>query len=279
MTKYSLHMIKNRLKYGLVTSLLIFPLLALSQSNIETRKEIKNDSVYIDFINPFYAPVTFTFKENDSLKGVFITAPKIILKAKDTAQHVVIIPLSLINDTTSINLNHYAKIKGTLGKPDIKPNYKYAYALPYPKGKSYKIMQSFGGKFSHTMEHSKYAIDFAIPVGDTITAAREGVVVLTIDHFKEHGGRDFINKANKIVIMHDDGTFAHYNHLDYQGVLVQNGDYVEKGKPIGISGFTGFSTKPHLHFVVLEEDSKSIPIYFEGLEKKVLKKGKSYKNH
>ena len=143
---------KSRFKYGLVTSLLIFPLLALSQNNIETRKEIKNDSVYIDFINPFYAPVTFTFKENDSLRGVVKTTPKLILKAKDTARHAVIIPLSLINDTTSINLNRYAKIKGTLGEPEITPDYKYAYALPFPKGKSYKIMQSFGGKFSHRSE-------------------------------------------------------------------------------------------------------------------------------
>ena len=278
MIKSNLHIIKIQLQFGLATSLIVFPLLALSQNNIETRKEIKNDSVYIDFINPLYAPVTFTISENDSLKGVYITAPEIILKAKDTAQNIVIIPLSLIIDTTSINLNHYIKTKGTLGEPDISPDYNYTYALPYPKGKSYKIMQSFGGKFSHTMEHSKYAIDFTMPVGDTITAARDGLVVLTIDHFKEHGGRDFMNKANKIVIMHDDGTFAHYDHLDYQGVLVQNGDRVEKGKPIGISGFTGFSTKPHLHFAVLEEDSKSIPVYFEGLEQKVLKKGKTYKN-
>ena len=278
MIKYISHIIIHQFKFGLVTCLLIFPLLVWSQNNIKTRKEIKNDSLYIDFINPFYAPVTFTITENDSLKGVFITAPEIILKAKDTARHVVIIPLSLIKDTTSINLNYYTKIKGTLGKPGITPDYEYAYALPYPKGKSYKIMQSFGGKFSHTMEHSKYAIDFAIPVGDTITAARDGVVVLTIDNYKEHGGRDFMNKANKIVIMHDDGTFAHYDHLDYKGVLVQNGDYIEKGKPIGISGFTGFSTKPHLHFAVLGNGSKSIAIYFEGLEQKVLKKGKAYKN-
>ena len=105
------------------------------------------------------------------------------------------------------------------------------------------------------------AIDFEMPIGDTIVAARGGYVAYTVSHFKERGGKDFTDKANKIIIVHDDGTGANYVHLDTNGVLVNVNDYVTAGQPIGISGFTGHTTKPHLHFVV-RNLNESIPIQF-----------------
>jgi murein DD-endopeptidase MepM/ murein hydrolase activator NlpD len=61
--------------------------------------------------------------------------------------------------------------------------------------------------------------------------------------------------ANHIIIMHNDGTFAIYNHLMRYGVSVNVGDKVKKGYPIGYSGNTGYSSGPHLHFAVFKATS------------------------
>lgn len=56
--------------------------------------------------------------------------------------------------------------------------------------------------------------------------------------------------GNYIVIDHGDGTFGTYWHLQKDGVLVKKGDKVKRGDIIGISGNTGTSSTPHLHFDV-----------------------------
>ena len=60
-----------------------------------------------------------------------------------------------------------------------------------------------------------------------------------------YGGR-----ANFVRILHDDGTMALYAHLATNGALVRVGQQVRAGQRIGLSGTTGFTTGPHLHFVV-----------------------------
>jgi murein DD-endopeptidase MepM/ murein hydrolase activator NlpD len=103
------------------------------------------------------------------------------------------------------------------------------------------------------------------------------VIVRTVDKFKEHGGKEYIKKANLITIQHKDGTLGSYIHLDYKGVLVKVGDHVERGQLIGYSGLTGFTRGPHLHFVVHKQKSISVPVFFEGYENQILKKRKKYK--
>jgi murein DD-endopeptidase MepM/ murein hydrolase activator NlpD len=88
--------------------------------------------------------------------------------------------------------------------------------------------------------------------------------------------RDCVNKGNKILILHADGTIANYVHLDFNGALVDVGDLVTAGQPIGISGMTGFTTIPHLHFVVHKARGETVPVYFQGIGQKALKQGKYY---
>ena len=64
-----------------------------------------------------------------------------------------------------------------------------------------------------------------------------------------------MDKGNFIEIQHDDGTVAHYHHLRLMGVRVEKGQRVEQGELIGLSGNTGYSTGPHLHFAVTKLDS------------------------
>lgn len=159
----------------------------------------------------------------------------------------------------------------------IEPDLDYLYRLPFKKGKRHEISQGFNGKSSHNSQRSRYAIDFQLDVGEPVYAAREGRVVKVIDWFSKKGGKELINAANKIIILHPDGTLAFYVHLDYKGSFVKEGEFVKRGQKIGISGLTGYTRGPHLHFVVRKERDISIPIYFQGYEGKILKQGKRYK--
>jgi len=123
----------------------------------------------------------------------------------------------------------------------------YVYELPFQKGTEYKVVQGYGGLFSHV--HTA-ALDFGMPVGTPVYAAREGIVYAYRDNSDEGGvSAKYKNKANYIIIKHDDGSFGCYWHLQKNGVLVKSGR-VSKGQQIGLSGATGFVFRPHLHFSV-----------------------------
>jgi murein DD-endopeptidase MepM/ murein hydrolase activator NlpD len=123
----------------------------------------------------------------------------------------------------------------------------YVYDLPFKKGTKHKVIQGYGGLFSH---RNIAALDFAMPVGTTIYAAREGTVYSYRDNSDEGGiSGKYKNKSNYIMIKHDDGSVGCYWHLQKEGVLVKSGR-VSKGQQIGISGATGQVVKPHLHFSV-----------------------------
>lgn len=162
-------------------------------------------------------------------------------------------------------------------KSVINPDFDYLYRFPFKKGKKYEVSQSFNGTSSHQSEKSKYAIDFQLDIGEPVYAARGGTVVKVIDWFTKQGGKELINFANKIVILHPDGTLGFYVHLDYQGSYVKEGQTVKRGQKIGVAGLTGYTNGPHLHFVVRKENNIAIPVYFKGHEGKVLKEGRRYK--
>lgn len=127
----------------------------------------------------------------------------------------------------------------------------YDYRLPFEYGRV-RVDQGPGGAFSHSDAQNLHAIDFAVPEGTPILAVREGVVMQVESDFDQAGlnREKFGGRANFIRILHGDGTMALYAHLQPEGVQVRTGQYVRKGQRIGLSGNTGFSTAPHLHFVV-----------------------------
>jgi murein DD-endopeptidase MepM/ murein hydrolase activator NlpD len=127
----------------------------------------------------------------------------------------------------------------------------HVYALPFEKGKKAWVVQGYESFFSHKGD---YAIDFKVKNGTRIMAAREGVVVFAREHFEKGGiGKKYVGTGNGITIKHADGTYAHYWHLQHNGALVAVGDTVQQGQWIGLSGDTGFSAFPHLHFEVTRQ--------------------------
>ena len=123
----------------------------------------------------------------------------------------------------------------------------YIYDLPYKEGTSHKVVQGYGGMFSHKY---KSALDFSMAVGTPVYAAREDIIYSSKEDSDEGGPwPSYQNKANYIIVMHDDGSFGCYWHLQKNGVVVNKGR-IAKGQLIGFSGRTGFVLRPHLHFAV-----------------------------
>jgi murein DD-endopeptidase MepM/ murein hydrolase activator NlpD len=142
------------------------------------------------------------------------------------------------------------RLQAVPGSPNAKPqDYEYAYPL---QTRTLRVEQGFGGSFSHNSVENHYAVDFAADIGTTVLAAREGTVMQIASDFDKASldAERFGGRANFVRILHDDGSMAVYAHLSMEGVLVRAGQRVRRGQPIGVSGNTGFSTGPHLHFVV-----------------------------
>lgn len=131
----------------------------------------------------------------------------------------------------------------------------YIYDLPFQKGKSFKVYQGYNGTFSHQNENS---LDFVMPEGTAITAARDGKVIEAVQtNNKGCPTIDCANLANYVSILHSDGSIAQYYHLKQNGVKVNIGDIIKKGDVIALSGNTGWTNGPHLHFVCYLPDFTS----------------------
>jgi murein DD-endopeptidase MepM/ murein hydrolase activator NlpD len=124
----------------------------------------------------------------------------------------------------------------------------YIYRLPFENKKKVFLIQAYESKMSHRGEK---ALDFKIKKGTKICAARDGVVsAMRKDSDKGGLKQEYMMDANYISITHNDGSVAHYWHLQKNGVNVNIGDTIKTGQLIGYSGSTGYSAFPHLHFEV-----------------------------
>jgi len=66
----------------------------------------------------------------------------------------------------------------------------------------------------------------------------------------------------KVDIDHGNGYHSWYAHLSK--ALVQAGQHVVKGEPIGLVGSTGFSTGPHLHYQLMRDGKPIDPTAYLG---------------
>ena len=214
----------------------------------------------VNLVSPEKLPYTATIPPRSKVK-MFSVSPS------DSAQD------------SSWSYTYYA----TWGSLNVAHDDTYIYHLPYRPGEAFPVSQGFHGKYSHTGGDC-FSIDFKMPEGTPVLAAREGVVVGIKDD-SDIGGSDkkFEWDANYVLIKHSDGTLGHYVHLKKDGVRVKLGQTVSAGDVIALSGNTGHSTGPHLHFAVFKAQSGkqretfSIKYRVTPLMADILSEGRSYK--
>ncbi len=95
-------------------------------------------------------------------------------------------------------------------------------------------------------------LDFSAPIGTDIHSTGNGVVKSIEKSLSGYGYH--------VVIDHDFGYKTLYAHMSE--ILVKKGQQVKRGEVIGKVGNTGTSTAPHLHYEVIQNDSKINPIHF-----------------
>ncbi|EQA45859.1 peptidase, M23 family [Leptospira broomii serovar Hurstbridge str. 5399] len=173
--------------------------------------------------------------------------------------------IDLIKIDPALSITPRVEFVSYFGKLNAIHDDSYVYHLPY-EGKSW-ISVGYNSGNEHRGD-AMYSLDFYMPEGTAILAARDGTVVETEDRFSV-GKIDptLIDKANRVIIAHSDGTVAIYGHLKKDGVLVKPGDRVVAGSKIGFSGNTGYSSGPHLHFEVYRPEEnrrkKTFPTLFK----------------
>jgi murein DD-endopeptidase MepM/ murein hydrolase activator NlpD len=158
--------------------------------------------------------------------------------------------------------NYRFRLEWVKGSMHARHDDDVVYRLPFAKGTSCRVTQGYDGRLTHT-GHNRYAVDFAMREGTSVCAARPGVVV-DLKESSDTGGpqRKYRDESNYVSIAHDDGTIGEYHHLKHEGVLVEIGQKVEVGQKIALSGNTGYSTLPHLHFGVYSAvDGKHLQSY------------------
>jgi murein DD-endopeptidase MepM/ murein hydrolase activator NlpD len=239
-------------------------------------ERLENNDWLMQVANPVACPLRISFESsNEQIDPVFRAHfPKVV-------EAYGVVRVTLPAELTEQEIR--GSLKGNSGWSHLKPvviDTSTTYLFPFPPGKAYSIVQGYSGTFSHNTPFSHYAIDFKMPIGDTICAARDGVVVgLVEDNEDWIHGRDqrYRSYANMIRLYHADETYTDYVHLKHKGALVAMGDTVRAGQPIAISGYTGWTSLPHLHFNVLKPtadgDLESFPIRFEKVAGKDLRDG------
>ena len=238
--------------------------------------EIHNDSLIISINNPLHSPIRIssTSSKSELLDQLDSHFPLTIKANQD----------SLLSYWTHLSEEDIGlKFSAIMGNPNDSVRLKKIH-LPFPKGSQYKINQGYNGSFSHTSEYSRFALDFNLNEGDTVTAAADGYVVGVIEGYSK-GGRTkaWRDYANFITLFHPEmNAFTQYAHLKFEGSLVEVGDFVIAEQAIGLAGQTGFASSPHLHFNVLianETGVESTQVEFiEGYKGVDLKKGTRVKN-
>ncbi|MDB5188693.1 MAG: peptidase family protein [Candidatus Nomurabacteria bacterium] len=123
----------------------------------------------------------------------------------------------------------------------VTPPSSTQYSVPAANVRGY-YAQPIAGKLSQGL-HDVNAVDMSAPKGSTVQAAANGIVIVAMDNGGYNGGY-----GNYIVILHPNGTQTLYAHLSQ--VTTTLGAMVHQGEPIALSGNTGESTGPHLHFEV-----------------------------
>lgn len=183
----------------------------------------------------------------------------------------------------TVNVRTFSQV----GRRNPRVRHAQVYALPY-RGGRYIIERVFParkpGPVPRRNGDVEYAVQWRMPEGTVVCAAREGTVVaVRMDGVgggpdpEAHGGRN-----NYVVLRHGDGTYGRYFHLQTDSAAVRLGGRVKVGQPLARAGSTGWTTYPILTFqVYCPIDGKTLrgfPLTFRTPDGKTIapRPGKQY---
>lgn len=112
-----------------------------------------------------------------------------------------------------------------------------------------KIVSGFGRLPDGTHNDG---VNIQVPAGTDVLAAEAGVVAYAGNEVKGYG--------NLVLVRHDNGWVTAYAHNDM--LLVQRGDRVRRGQPVGKAGKTGSVDSPQLHFELRQGSKPVDPVPF-----------------
>jgi murein DD-endopeptidase MepM/ murein hydrolase activator NlpD len=138
---------------------------------------------------------------------------------------------------------------GLVGGCGPAPGVSARYVLPFTPGEAYELTQGNCGGESHGGRF-RYSYDFRMPPDTPVLAARDGIVMTVRDGNPD--GTRRVGDENFLIIRHPDGELSRYIHLRRDGALVEKGEPVAAGDTIALSGNSGRSAFPHLHFDVVD---------------------------
>lgn len=170
--------------------------------------------------------------------------------------------LEFIAESFLVEPDHIRQFNSALNFSSLRPGesivipgasltsqYRYSSGSTLPDLGDYFDMPTFG--FNWGKLHKYNAVDIANSCGTEVVAAAEGLVVPDENYSNNKEGWNG-GYGHFVLIEHPNNTETRYAHLDE--VLVEIGDYVKKGAPLGTMGATGNVHGPtgcHLHFEVV----------------------------
>ena len=232
-----------------------------------SRESNKDGSVSFYLRNKLHAPVTLEVELAEA-RGATV---EMLLPARVTMAPLARVEVARIRGVSptvagEVDFLHTAVI----GDPKARHDDRVVYAWPFPPGAPARLSQGPHGPTHHD-RGSQYAIDLAVPEGTPVLAARAGTVVFLESRYFESGmdRAKYLSRSNQVRILHDDGSMASYAHLYPESIDLEPGQRVEAGQRIGLSGNTGYSSGPHLHFVVMvhrDMQMVSVPFRMTGVD-------------
>jgi hypothetical protein len=240
----------RKILLGLILSLL-FDNHLFCQKMIDVKYEKDNFGDYIFYgINNDYCNYTLeiTFNLLTNLQSTTFLPYKDIIRPGSN----YLFKLTKVNSREKPSFDY--KFIYHKGCYNNKVDQDFVYLLPIASNKESKIFKInyIGSKYLGEVEPKDwFGVGFRMQYGDTVYAARRGIVTEIRDTAKQTGSNLSYSKSeNFIEVYHSDCTFGKYEAIKDSGALVKLGERVEAGQPIGLAGGDKYRTGPHIRFYV-----------------------------
>lgn len=205
---------------------------------------VRQEEVYIE--EDYEAEIQYVYNDD------WYTTDKVVLQQPSAGHHKIAALKTYRNEKEigSEILKEEITVAAVPKIVEVGTKIPPTYIKPISGG---RLSSSFGKRKAPKRGASTYhkGVDWATPVGTTVVASSAG----TVTRAGWGSGYGYV-----VYINHADGRQTRYGHLSK--VLVKVGDQVSQGQKIALSGNTGRSTGPHLHFEILIGGSQVNPLKY-----------------